>query len=342
MKKLRVLVLMHEDLVPPETLEGYSEKEIREWKVEFDVLEGLRELGHEVRPLGVHSDLGVVQRAIEKWRPHVAFNLLEEFHGVAVYDHHVVSYLELMRQPYTGCNPRGLLIAHDKALSKKILTFHRIPTPKFAVYPLGRVAKRRPKRLEFPLVVKSATEHASLGISQASVVRSDEKLRERVDFIHKQVMTDAIVEQYIEGRELYVGVIGNQRLQTFPVWELVFTKPRENMPLIATEKAKWDPEFQERRGVETHEAKNLPEGAEQAISKLCKRVYRALDLSGYARMDLRLTPEGRVYVLEANPNPNLEYGEDFAESAEKAGISYEMLLQRILNLGLRFQAAWKR
>jgi len=340
MKKFRVLVLMHEDLVPPRSLEGYTDKEILEWKVEFDVLEGLRELGHEVRPLGVRSDLGVVQTAIEEWKPHIAFNLLEEFHGVAVYDHHVVSYLELMRQPYTGCNPRGLLIAHDKALSKKILTFHRIPTPKFGVYPIGRKVKR-PKRLEFPLVVKSATEHASLGISQASVVHNDEKLRERVDFIHSQVMTDAIVEHYVEGRELYVGVIGNQRLQTFPIWEFVFTNPRENVPLIATEKAKWDPEFQQRRGVETHAAENLSPEIEQAIAKLCKRVYRALDLSGYARMDLRLTPEGRVYVLEANPNPNLEYGEDFAESAEKVGISYDVLLQRIISLGRRFQAPWK-
>jgi len=340
MKKLRVIVLMHEDLIPPDSLDGYSEKEIMEWKVEFDVLAGLRELGHEVRPLGLRSDLGVVQQAIEEWHPHIAFNLLEEFHGVAVYDHHVVSYLELMRQPYTGCNPRGLLIAHDKALSKKILTFHRIPTPRFTVFPHGRSVKR-PKRLEFPLVVKSATEHASLGISQASVVRSDDKLVERVEFVHRQVGTDALVEQYVEGRELYVGVIGNQRLETFPIWELVFTKPRENVPLIATEKAKWDPEFQQRRGVETGPAKDIPEAMQQQITRLCKRVYRALDLSGYARMDLRLTPDGRIHVLEANPNPNLEYGEDFAESAEKVKISYEMLLQRILNLGLRFQAPWK-
>ena len=170
MKKLRVLVLMHEDLIPPDTIEGASDKEIARWKAEYDVVTGLWHLGHEVRPLGMLDDLGVVREAIEQWKPHVAFNLLEEFHGVAVYDQHVVSFLELMRLPYTGCNPRGLMLAHDKALSKKILTYHRISTPRFSVFPLNRRTKR-PQRLAFPLLVKSAVEDASLGISQASVVQ---------------------------------------------------------------------------------------------------------------------------------------------------------------------------
>jgi D-alanine-D-alanine ligase len=341
MKKLRVLVLMHEDLVPPESLEGYSEKEILEWKSEYDVVSGLQNVGHEARALGVRDDLGKIREAILEWRPHVAFNLLEEFHGVAVYDQHVVSYLELMRQPYSGCNPRGLMLAHDKALSKQILTYHRISTPRFTVFPRGRRSVRRPKRLAFPLLVKSITEEASYGISQASIVRNDEKLEERVRFVHEQVETDALVEEYIEGRELYVGVLGNRRLQTLPIWEMHFTKIAEGRPNIATRKAKWDPDYQDRRGIETREAADLPDGLAVKIRALCKRVYRVLSLSGYARMDLRLRPDGTVYFLEANPNPNLEYGEDFAESAEAAGISYEALLQRILNLGLDYQAAWR-
>ena len=340
MKRLRVLVLMHEDLVPPASLDGYGEKEIAQWKSEYDVITTLGEMGHRVRPLGVSDDLGVVRKAIVEWKPHVTFNLLEEFHGVAVYDQHVVSYLELMRQPYTGCNPRGLMLAHDKALSKQVLAYHRIRTPRFAVFEVGR-AIRRPKRLEFPLLVKSVVEEASLGISQASVVHNDEKLAERIQFIHANVRSDALAEEYIEGRELYVGVVGNRRLETFAVWEMLFTKMPEHLPHIATARVKWDPEYQKKHGIETRAAEDLSPGAAERIAKLCKRVYRALSLSGYARMDLRLGPDERVYVLEANPNPDLEYGEDFAESAESIGISYEALLQRILNLGRRYQAAWR-
>jgi D-alanine-D-alanine ligase len=340
MRKLRVLVLMHEDLIPPESIEGLSDKEIAPFKAEFDVVAGLEALGHEVRPLGMVDDLGVVRRAMAQWKPHVAFNLLEEFHGVAVYDHHVISYLELMRQAYTGCNPRGLMIAHDKPLSKKILTFHRIATPRFSVVPVNKSPKR-PRRLSFPLLVKSAIEDASWGISQASIVTNYEKLVDRVEFIHQQTKSDAIAEEYIEGRELYVGVIGNQRLQTFPVWEMLFTKMPEGLPRIATARAKWDEDYQKKHGIDTRAAEDLPPGVNDRIVKLCKRVYRLLSLSGYARMDLRLAPNGRIYVLEANPNPNLEYGEDFAESAHTAGISYETLLQRILNLGRRYHAAWR-
>jgi D-alanine-D-alanine ligase len=340
MKKLRVLVLMHEDLVPPETTEGYDDKEIQEWKTEYDVVTSLRMLGHEVRPLGVWDDLGKIRKEIEEWKPHIAFNLLEEFHGVAVYDQHVVSFLELMRQPYTGCNPRGLLLSHDKALCKQILTYHRILTPKFAVYQRGRSVKPV-KRMSYPMVVKSVSEDASLGISQASVVYTDEKLKDRVEFMYDQIGCDALVEEYIDGRELYVSVMGNQRLRTFPIWELLFTKSAEKVPLIATAKVKWDYEYQEKLGVKTCAAEDLPHGSETSIARQCLRTYRALSLSGYARIDLRLAEDGRAYVLEANPNPNLSYGEDFAEAAEKIGIPYKPLLQKIINLGLCYKAAWR-
>ncbi|MBI2823376.1 MAG: ATP-grasp domain-containing protein [Planctomycetia bacterium] len=340
MNKLRVLVLMHEDLVPPESIKGLSAKEVAPYKSEYDVSTGLENLGHEVRKLGVSSDLGVLRNCITEWNPDITFNLLEEFHGVAVYDQHVVGYLELMRKPYTGCNPRGLLLAHDKALTKQILSYHRIRVPDFAVFPQSKVVSR-PKRLKFPLLVKSVSEEGSVGISQASVVHNEEKLAERVAFIHQQTMTDAIAEEFIEGRELYVGLIGNDRLEVFPVWEMFFHKMPEDVVRIATEKVKWDHEYQKKHGIETGPATNLEAPAAESISRLCKRVYRALSLSGYARMDLRLTPEGQVYVLEANPNPNLEYGEDFSESAEKAGISYEKLLSRIVSLGLAYKAPWQ-
>lgn len=333
---------MHKDLVPPDSIEGMEGAEVDQapWKTEYDVVAALRNLGHDVYPLGVISDLGRIRAALEEKRPHVAFNLLEEFDGVAVYDAHVVSYLELMRQPYTGCNPRGLILARDKALSKKLLTYHRIRVPAFHVFPKKR-AIRRPARLQFPLFVKSVTEEGSRGISQASLVRDDEKLGERVEFIHRQVGTDAIAEEYIEGRELYVGMLGNARLTKFPVWELLFTKMPADMPRIATGSVKWNVEYQKRWGIETRAATDLPEGAADRIGRLCRRAYRILDLSGYARMDLRMTEGGDVYLLEANPNPQIGYGEDFAESAEVGGIDYGPLLQRIMNLGMRYRAEWK-
>lgn len=340
MRKLRAAVLMHESLVPPDSLEGYTEAEILEWKTEFDVVSTLREIGHEVLPLGVYDDLGIIRRAIDEFKPHIHFNLLEEFHGVGVYDHHVVSYLELMKQHYTGCNPRGLLLSHDKPLAKKILTYHRIHTPGFFVSPRGK-RLRHPAQFEFPLLVKSVSEDASLGITESSIVYDEKTLFERIEHVHGELKTDALIETYVEGRELYVGILGNRRLTTLPIWELVFRNAPPGMPQIATARVKWDYEHQQKLGIETLEATGLDNGTRQRILKTCKRVYRALSLSGYARMDLRLSKQGQVYVLEANPNPNLSFGEDFAESAETVGISYEELLQKIISLGLNYQAEWR-
>lgn len=339
MSKLRILVLVREGHVPPETLDGVSDKELDSWKAEFDVCETLRRLGHEVLPLGVYDDLGPIRKALVKFEPDITFMLLEEFHGQVTYDFAVISYLELMQQPYTGCNPRGLLLSKDKALSKKILTYHRIPTPRFAVFPIGRTV-HRPKKLAFPLFVKSVVEDASFGISQASIVTNDAQLAERVAFIHEKTKDDAIAEQYIEGREIYVGVIGNQRLQTLPPWEMDFGSLPDDTAKIATSRVKWDRNYQRKHGIDTHAAAGLDDEIQAKIARVCKRIYRALNMSGYGRMDLRLTDSGEIYVLEANANPNIEYGEDFAESAETIGISYESLLQRILNLGLRYKAAW--
>jgi D-alanine-D-alanine ligase len=333
MKKLRLLALMDEALVPPDDVTGIDVSVV-DWKTEFDVVSTLRELGHEVQCLGVGSDLGVIRNSIQEAQPHAVFNLLEDFHDVPIYDQNVVSYLELLGVPYTGCNPRGLMLARDKGISKKLLSYHRIPVPEFAVFRMGS-AVRRPRRLAFPLIVKSLTKEGSAGIAQTSLVYDDDKLAERVVFIHKRLRTDAIVERYIDGREFYVGILGNTRLQVFPIWELLFTKAPEEVPRIATEKVKWDAAYRTRHGIKTNLAKGLPDSLVGQVKNLCKRIYRVLELTGYARIDLRLDPEGKIYVLEANPNPQLAYGEDFAESAEKAGVSYDGLMQRIVNLALQ-------
>jgi len=337
----RVLVLMHESLVPPESIEGLSEKEVTPIKTEFDVTSTLRELGHEVLPLGVDSDLGVLRQAMDEFNPQITFNLLEEFHGVAVYDQHVVSYLELMKRRYTGCNPRGLMLAHDKALSKEVMTFHRIPVPDFCVFPMDSVFRRPPARLGYPLLVKSLTAEGSVGIARASLVHDEKQLRERTEFVHRQLGTDAIAETYIEGRELYVGVWGNRRLATLPVWELRFAANGDDGPLIATEKVKWDPVYAKKKGIVYGPAPDLPDAMRDAIERVCKRTYKVLNLSGYARIDLRLTPEGKMYVLEANPNPDLSNGGEFAESAGSGGIAYPDVLERVLQLGMSYRAQWQ-
>jgi D-alanine-D-alanine ligase len=335
MKKLRVLALCEESLVPPESS---ARKDVvnAEWRMEFDVVKTLREEGHEVRALGVGSELGVIRTAIAEFKPDIAFNLLEGFAEVATWDQNVVAYLELLRLPYTGSNSRGLLLSRDKALAKKVLSYHRVAGADFVVFPRAR-SVRRPRRLRFPLIVKSLTFDASIGISQASVVEDDEKLVERVKFIHDSIGTDALVERYIEGRELYVGILGNQQLEVLPIWELLFTKMPEEKRRIATERLKWSLTYQKKHGIVSGEAKDVPAEIEARIRDICKRTYRNLMLSGCARIDLRLTEAGQAYVIEANPNPQLSEDEDFAQAAKKAGIDYETLLQRIVNLGLRWE-----
>jgi len=341
MKRLRVLVLVHETLVPPDDATGYTVQQIDEWRTEYDVTTSLRAMGHEVRVLGMGNNLAELRSEITDWRPEVTFNLLEEFQGIVTYDQHVVAFLELMRQPYTGCNPRGMMISRDKALSKQILAYHRIPTARFALLPRNR-PYRPPRRLGFPLFVKSATENASLGISQASIVHDPQKLRERVEFIHEQTNSDALVEEYIEGREIYIGVIGNERLTTFPLWEMDFGTLPEVMAGIATRKVKWDRNYQRKHGIDTGPAKALPDGLPARIAQLARRIYRALFLSGYARIDMRVRPDGSVFVLEANANPNLAQTEDLATSALSGGVGYDELLERILRCGLAYQAAWRQ
>jgi D-alanine-D-alanine ligase len=268
------------------------------------------------------------------------FNLLEQFSGIVSYDHHVVAYLELMRQPYTGCNPRGMMLSRDKVLAKQVLAWHRIATPAFRLFPFGK-RFREPRKLNFPLFVKSATEDASLGISQASVVEDMQSLRERVDFIHEHVQTNALVEEYIDGRELYLGVLGNTRLTTLSVWEMDFgTLPHAHAG-IATRRVKWDQTYQEKHGIETGRATSLSADQNQQLGKLAKRIYRALHMTGFARLDFRLRGDGKVFLLEANANPDLSHVEDFAESAASVSMKYPALMTKIVNLGLSYRPEWR-
>jgi D-alanine-D-alanine ligase len=345
-KRLRVLVLTDESLVPPADYAGadYTDEP---WRMERDIEVALRSLGHEVRMLGVVRNVEAIEAVHREWRPHVAFNLLEDVYGVIAYDHNMVSFLELIDLAYTGCNPLGLVVSRDKALTKKLLAYHRIAVPRFLVCRPGRVATatrrwravHRPKGLEFPLIVKPLLEDSSAGISRQSVVEDDASLVERVKFVHERFESDAIVEEFIAGRELYVGVIGNYRLDVLPAWELTIANQPEGVPLVATARVKWHRGYQKRLGVKTRPAKDLPEGFASRLERLSRRIYRILGLSGYARLDYRLGSDGRAYLVEANANPQLARGEDFAASAEHGGVSYAELIQRIVSLGLRWKEA---
>lgn len=336
--RLRILALMHPSLVPPDDLAALGTQAAYDIKTEFDVVSTLRAAGHEVHTLGVADELLPIRRAVEEFRPHVVFNLLEEFHGRREFDQHVVSYLELLRVPYTGCGPRGLMLSRDKALAKQILAYHRIRSPKFFVAPRSRRSStaRRPKALEFPLIVKSLTEESSEGISQASVVDDDERLAERVAFIHEAVGSDALVEQYIDGRELYVGVMGFERPVVFPPWELLFANLAPGAVAIATSRVKHDARYQEERGILQAEAE-LDPAVVARIARVSRRIYKVLYLDGYARLDFRLAADGEPYFLEANPNPDVARSEEFASAAEARGIDYEALLDRIVHQGMRAQ-----
>ncbi len=341
MKKLRVLVVTAAGLIPPDNAAELLGVPIPSWKMEYDVLCALKKLGHEHKIIEVFDDLGHLRENIEEFKPHIVFNLVHEFHGVALYDNHIAAYLELLRQPYTGCNARGLLLAHDKVLAKKLMLYHRIKTPRFINYEFGKRFKKPPKSLTYPLLVKSATEDASEGISQSSVVSNEKQLEDRVDYIREQLQTDALVEEYIDGRELYVGIIGNKRTETFPPFEFTYSELPEGAHGIATHRAKWNEDYREKYNIRSRAAYKLPDGMEEYIKATVKKIYKILFLTGYARVDCRLRNDGTFFCLEANANCCLTDDDEFALAGEKAGLPYEQLIQRIITLGLGYTPAWK-
>jgi D-alanine-D-alanine ligase len=324
-KKLKVTIVFDTD-VPPPADQDYSkhlEKQVDE--AEFDVYQALVRCGHDVKLLGIYDDVHVLLDWLKKDPPDVVFNTVEAFRGLAVLDTTVPSILDALEIPYTGCSPTGLIVARDKALSKKVLAYHGISVPRFEVYPIGREVTEAPA-IPFPLLVKPQAEDASYGIAKASIVNDVDALRERVAHVHNWVERDVIAEELIDGRELYVGILGNERLQVLPTVEMKF----ENKPNIATFKVKWDETYRERRGIKNVFPDDLPQDVVKRLGEVASTTFRALELRDYGRIDVRLTPKNEIYVLEANPNPFIAFGEDFANAAEMAGLDYAQLLDRIV------------
>lgn len=333
-KKLKVLALF--DAIAPTTLDQDLGPELKtdDWKTEAGVLAALNELGHDTAHLAIFDDLDLVRQKLQTFSPDVIFNLADQFRNNRAFDQHIVSFLAMTGIPFTGCGASGLTLCKHKGIAKKILSYHRIHTADFVIIPRGR-RPVRPKHLRFPILVKPLKEEASYGIAQASFVETDAQFQERVTFVHEKFDNDAIAEEYIEGRELYVSVMGNHRLQVFPIRELVFREVPPDEPKIATYNAKWDEAYRKRWGLENRFAEGLEPAVVRNIESVCKRIYHLLTIDGYARLDLRLTANNEVYFIEANPNPILAPDEDFALSAMKTGLSYPQLIDRIARLGLK-------
>ena len=305
----------------------------KDWQTEAEVVNALNVLGYPCDLLAVHDNTDPIRQRIEAYQPDIVFNLVEQFKNNSAFEQNITSFLELQGIPFTGCGSTGMTLCKCKSISKKILGYHRIRVPEFATLPPGRpVAK--PRRMAFPMLIKPLREEASTGISQASFVENDEQFKQRVSFVHEKFSQEAIAEEYIEGRELYVSILGNDRLQVFPIREIVFKEVPPEEPKIATYKAKWDEEYRKRWGIENGFAESLDPALAHKIERICRKIYRVLAIDGYARLDLRLTPQNEIVFIEANPNPHLARDEDFALSAQRGKLSFPDLIERIINLGL--------
>jgi len=334
-KKSRVLLLFNCPYVKPR---GYDFKEEfsdpENMYTENDVYQALRANEYDVSLLGLHNDLNPLLEEIKENRPDVVFNLVEVFNGQSRLENSVAAVLEMLDVPYTGASPETLMICTNKALSKKILSYHKIKIPNFyTFYRKHRIW--RPKRLKLPCVIKPLCEEASRGISQASVVDNDDAFIERIKFIQQNMGMDAIAEEYVDGREFYATVMGHKRLSVWPLREIKFGEFPEDEPRIATYKAKWDDDYRDRWGIKSVFAGKLAEGVEARVAEVCKRAYRALNMNSYTRFDIRVTPDGQVYIIEPNANPCIAKIDEVAQSAEKVGIAYSQLIKKIVNLAFQ-------
>ncbi len=329
---MKIVVLVDDETVfrDDPDFEGKTDP-VREG-MEFHIIEALRHSGYEVEVAPFTADvIRNIQRLIET-KADLVFNLTEHFRGDRRQDVNIVALLELLGLPYTGTGPTGLMLCRDKAACKRILSHHHIRLPQFITVPVNR--KRPRGRMRYPALVKPVYEDGSDGISLASLVHTDEELRERVGVIHERMRQPAICEEFIEGREIYVGIVGNERLRAFPAREVRFGRSGEGGPSFATARVKWDEAYRKKWGI-SYEHANLPDDLERKVARIGKRIYQLLSLRDYGRIDLRLTSANEVVFLEANPNPNLAWGDDLAEAAEKAGIDHHQLVDRIAKLALR-------
>ncbi len=330
-KKLRITVLV--DAAEVTTDDPNFERQPEVPTTEHHVIEALRNLGYEVSVLGAVSDIGTIFKTLTEQKPDLTFNLTEAFEGDRRMDKNIAALLEMVGVPFTGSGAAGLMLCRDKRLCKELLSLHKIRVPVFFSLPRGRKVPVA-KTVRYPLVVKPALEDSSEGISNASLVNNVAELQERTRYMHERWEQAAIAEEYIEGRELYVSILGNKRLTVLPPRECSFDSDGGAGPQLATYRVKWNEQYRKKWNIKFGFAE-LDQKTMKNIGHVCKKVYRVLQLRDYGRIDLRLTHDNKVVILEANPNPDLAYGEEVAEAAEYSGLAYEELIDRILHLALR-------
>jgi D-alanine-D-alanine ligase len=300
-------------------------------EVEDEVAEALGKLGHQAT---LHVLDGSVKslHSLTRTDCDLVFNLAESFGGNDTADYCIAAYLELIGKRFTGSGSHGLLYGQDKAVAKKVLQFHGIETPVFARSFRGRLDFSHD--LEFPVIVKPAREDGSIGIEFSSVVSSIRELMERIDWLHANFDSPVLIEEYVDGREMYVGVIGNDNPTALPVIELDLSKLPEGRPRIAGAEVKWGKGTRAYRDTKSAVAEDLPEETAALLQQTAVAVFQALELRDYARIDMRLRPDGRVAVIEANPNPWLASKAEFAMAARKGGRSYNQLIEEIVDLAV--------
>ncbi len=335
-EKLKVAVLYdswEEDPAPPVTPEKAVKPKGRRKKKEKhdreEIFEALGKLGHEpVYQVVDGRDQSLI--ALARAEADLFFNLTESYAGDDTKDMNLAAYLDLLDKPYTGAGPHALYLAQDKALAKKIFAFHGIRTPFFATSYKGKLDHSHD--IAFPLIVKPTSEDGSIGIDSGSVVGSVKELMERIHYIHEEFDAPALIEEYIEGREIYAAVLGNENAEVLPMIELDLSRLPEGTPKIAGKEVKWETDTEAYRVTKSAPAEGLDEGTVERLSATALAVYQALKLRDYGRIDMRLTREGEVYVIEANPNPWLASGAEFFMAARKAGRTYTQMIGEIVDL----------
>lgn len=336
MSKLKVVVLYDRMLVDEAEESSSADKApvtrtLDKKEVEEEVAEALTKLGHDP----VLHELDGSQKglfALAKIDCDLVFNLVESFADDDTADFKIAAFLELIGKKYTGAGTNGLLLAQDKAVAKKIFAFHGIHTPTFAKSYRGRLDFSHD--LQFPVIVKPAREDGSIGIEFSAVVNSIRELMERMDWLHANFDSPVLIEEYIEGREMYVGVLGNDNAEALPVVELDLSKLPEGTPRIAAAEVKWGKGTKAYRDTKSAIAADLPEETVQLLQQTAVAAYQALELRDYGRVDMRLQPDGRVHVIEVNPNPWLSSRAEFAMAARKAGRTYTQLIGELLELAV--------
>ncbi len=330
-RKLKILLLVDINFKPPEDHDYSEYLRTDVWTNEKHIFKALQRLGHDVKIFGVYQDIIPLIEEVKKNRPDLVFNSCEAFQDDRSMEPNIAGLVELLGVPITGTGSLGLQLCKDKGLTKKILSYHRIRVPNFEISNRKNPI-RSLKNFPYPVFIKPLGAEASEGIAQMSFAETEKACIDRVKFIHESLEADAIIEEFIDGRELYVSIMGNSHLTVFPSREIFFSKIPDDEPKFASFKAKWDDAYRKKWGIRWGPAKKLPEETTKKIISTCKKIYKLFHLKGYGRIDLRIKDEKDVVFLEANPNPSLSQDDDFPSSARLAGISFDKMIERIVHL----------